>query len=53
MVDFSPDLPWLYLVIFAGFMAFVLVFGLTLALTQSKKKKKKLQEEQQKEETST
>ncbi len=49
MVNFDPSLPWLYLVIFAGFMGFVLIFGLTVGLTQTKKKKKKLQEEQQQE----
>ncbi|MGC9779887.1 MAG: hypothetical protein HZR80_11640 [Candidatus Heimdallarchaeota archaeon] len=46
MVDFAPDKPWLYLVIYAGFMVFVLLFGTILAVTQKRKQKKKAEEEQ-------
>ena len=37
----DPSEPWLYLVIFGGFVVFILTFGLILALTQRMKKKKK------------
>ncbi|MFW9923388.1 MAG: hypothetical protein ACFFDW_08915 [Candidatus Thorarchaeota archaeon] len=40
MAIFTPDQPWLYLLVYGSFMVFVLTFGLILALTQRNKKRK-------------
>ena len=47
MVDFSPTEPWLYLVIYAGFMVFVLTFGLALYFSRKKKAKQKTEMEEE------
>ncbi len=45
MVSFTPDLPWLYLLIYGSVVAFLAIFGLIMALTQRKKKKRQLEDE--------
>lgn len=44
MVNLAASEPWLYLIIFGSFMAFLLTFGFIIALTQKRKKKKKAAE---------
>ena len=47
MVNWAPDQPWLYLLIFGSFMVFILTFGLILGITQRRKKKKQTVPEKQ------
>lgn len=49
MVNWAPDQPWLYLLVFGSFMVFILTFGLILGITQQMKKRK--QKEAEEEET--
>ena len=45
LVSFTPDLPWLYLLIWGSVVTFLIFFGLIMQLTQRKKKKAQQEDE--------
>ena len=44
MVNLAPSESWLYLIILGSVLAFFVIFGLVIGITQRRKKKKKAEE---------